>query len=59
MPTLNQLAIICIVAAVVSVVVVLLMHALGLGRYAVIAAAVSSSAAVVASMGAKHRQREG
>lgn len=60
MPTTRQLIVLCILVSIVSVVVVLVMHAIGLGRHAIIAAAVSSaSAATVASLGMQRSQSEG
>jgi len=54
MPTLNQLFIVCVVSVVASVTMVLLFHLIGYGEHAVIAAAVSASAASVVAMKQLH-----
>lgn len=57
MPTAQELITIGLVAAIVSVVVVLVMHTAGLGEHAVIAAAVSSAAAASTASRSRAAQR--
>lgn len=57
MPTARQLLSVCIASSVVAVVVVLVMHAIGMGDNATIAAAVSGSMA--ASLTATYSEPEG
>lgn len=59
MPTMNQLVAIAIISGLCALVVTLVLHAIGLGEHAPIAAAVSASSSAIVAIGQMGGRRPG